>query len=197
MGGLRRGRRSGCLRRECLRVSAFTITTVERLSSMSRRRFSRSRVVGLPGATTITTVASISLFPRTPRTSFFATWAQEAFSDVTAGDLRSPGMVEAWGGRITIGMAISTSSWPTPVGQPSLPQRGFGRIHGPRNTVLPTEPPPGVAWGDYDKDGDPDLFLASNPSLLFRNDAGTFIVASVGNIAISKGRLLGRLRRGR
>jgi len=51
----------------------------------------------------------------------------------------------------------------------------------------------GPAWGDYDNDGDLDLFLAryNRPSRLYRNDAGVFVnvtgnsllapVASVGN----------------
>ncbi|MDZ7262732.1 MAG: CRTAC1 family protein, partial [candidate division KSB1 bacterium] len=39
----------------------------------------------------------------------------------------------------------------------------------------------GFAWGDYDEDGDLDLFLGGNPSILFRNDvatAGVFVRVS-------------------
>ena len=35
----------------------------------------------------------------------------------------------------------------------------------------------GVAWGDYDRDGDPDVFLSNfdGPNTLFRNDVGRFV----------------------
>ena len=44
----------------------------------------------------------------------------------------------------------------------------------------------GVAWGDYDNDGDLDLFLANfdSPSHLFRNDGGTWVDATSGPLAI-------------
>ncbi len=41
----------------------------------------------------------------------------------------------------------------------------------------------GLAWGDYDRDGDPDLaassagYLASGPLGIYRNDSGVFVVA--------------------
>ena len=40
----------------------------------------------------------------------------------------------------------------------------------------------GAAWGDYDNDGDPDLYLANYgyANKLFRNDGGTFVDATTG-----------------
>jgi len=50
-----------------------------------------------------------------------------------------------------------------------------------------------VAWGDYDNDGDMDILLAgryntdNSISLIYRNDAGTFVGIEIGLIAISDG----------
>ncbi|MEK7282222.1 MAG: VCBS repeat-containing protein, partial [Acidobacteriota bacterium] len=64
----------------------------------------------------------------------------------------------------------------------------FRHFHGRRSTRLPEDMGSGLAWGDYDQDGDPDLFLvnedgpltagpedaARSParSALYRNDGG-------------------------
>jgi len=45
----------------------------------------------------------------------------------------------------------------------------------------------GVAWGDYDDDGDLDLYLSNygQPNRLFRNDGGTFVDATSGPLGNS------------
>jgi hypothetical protein len=50
-----------------------------------------------------------------------------------------------------------------------------GALAGPDSTL-------GAAWGDYDNDGDLDLFLANrgSASLLLRNDGGSFVDATPG-----------------
>jgi hypothetical protein len=70
----------------------------------------------------------------------------------------------------------------------------FRHFHGTRTSQLPEDMGSGLAWGDYDGDGDPDLFLvnASGPLLatraelasspaharLYRNDGGRFADAT-------------------
>ncbi|MCC7144475.1 MAG: VCBS repeat-containing protein, partial [Candidatus Eisenbacteria bacterium] len=54
----------------------------------------------------------------------------------------------------------------------------------------------GVAWGDYDGDGDPDLYLSRRdaPNQLFRNDAGTFVdatTAPLGGVGGGQGAVWG------
>lgn len=67
----------------------------------------------------------------------------------------------------------------------------FTHFHGRRSTQLPEDMGSGLAWGDYDGDGDPDLFVVnqSGPltlraeevavspahARLFRNDGGRFV----------------------
>jgi hypothetical protein len=44
----------------------------------------------------------------------------------------------------------------------------------------------GVAWCDYDRDGDQDIYISNGgggPSKLFRNDAGTFVDATTGPLS--------------
>jgi tetratricopeptide (TPR) repeat protein len=66
----------------------------------------------------------------------------------------------------------------------------FRHFHGRRSTQLPEDMGSGLAWGDYDGDGDPDLFLVNEDgpltlsaeerlrspahAALFRNDGGRF-----------------------
>jgi tetratricopeptide (TPR) repeat protein len=66
----------------------------------------------------------------------------------------------------------------------------FRHFHGTRSTQLPEDMGSGLAWGDYDGDGDPDLFLVNEDgpltlspdearrspahAALFRNDGGRF-----------------------
>ncbi len=52
----------------------------------------------------------------------------------------------------------------------------------------------GVAWGDYDNDGDADLFLANTNgenNQLFRNDAGLFVEITSGNVVNDGGNSVG------
>ncbi|MCA9752089.1 MAG: VCBS repeat-containing protein, partial [Gemmatimonadetes bacterium] len=52
---------------------------------------------------------------------------------------------------------------------------------GPVATTANTQ---GVAWGDYDDDGDPDLYVtAVGPNLLLRNDGGAFVNVATGVLA--------------
>ncbi len=54
----------------------------------------------------------------------------------------------------------------------------------------------GVAWGDYDDDGDPDLFVANGgqPSRLYRNDGdGTFSAVADGPVVTTLGDSRGSL----
>ncbi len=44
-----------------------------------------------------------------------------------------------------------------------------------------------VAWGDYDRDGDLDLFFSRSPNKLYRNDAGSFVDVTANPIAIDDG----------
>ncbi|MEM7035455.1 MAG: FG-GAP-like repeat-containing protein, partial [Bacteroidota bacterium] len=52
----------------------------------------------------------------------------------------------------------------------------------------------GVAWGDYDNDGDPDLFIANTNSennQLFRNDNGVFTAITTGPVVTDGGSSVG------
>ncbi len=109
----------------------------------------------------------------------------------------TPGAVGPWRGATTTTTATSTSTWPTTARRTScsattaaerslMPRAarwatpGYGR---------------GVAWGDYDNDGDLDLYLANDgqANKLFRNDGGGAFVDVTGGPA---GRHRLRLRRG-
>ncbi len=83
----------------------------------------------------------------------------------------------------------------------------FRHFHGRRSTQLPEDMGSGAAWGDYDGDGDPDLFLVneSGPltggaealersparAALYRNDGGAFTdvtaEAGVGTAGLGMG----------
>jgi hypothetical protein len=77
----------------------------------------------------------------------------------------------------------------------------FTHFHGRRSTQLPEDMGSGLAWGDYDGDDDPDLFLvnqsgpltltleevAASPAhaRLFRNDGGRFVdVTETAGLAV-------------
>ena len=73
---------------------------------------------------------------------------------------------------------------------------GFQHMQAVRNSMLPEDMGPGLAWGDYDDDGDPDLYLVNfsgsvldgepQPDgalpALYRNDGGHFtdVTAELG-----------------
>lgn len=75
----------------------------------------------------------------------------------------------------------------------------FTEIAGPAGVSLPNTLNESVAWGDYDLDGDEDLYLTNDgPNRLFRNDGGdvfTDVTASagVGNDQFSVGAAFGDL----
>ncbi len=69
--------------------------------------------------------------------------------------------------------------------------------------TAPHQAPPltyviGQAWGDYDRDGWPDLYVtnAEGPNLLFHNQSGTFVAAPISSqvamsVSLSSGALFG------
>lgn len=77
------------------------------------------------------------------------------------------------------------------------PEVGIRMLHGPgaRARLLTEDTGSGLAWGDYDGDGDPDLYLVNLAgegetgwNRLFRNDAGHFVdVTAAAGVADSEG----------
>jgi len=76
----------------------------------------------------------------------------------------------------------------------------FRHFPGVRSTQLPEDMGSGAAWGDYDSDGDDDLFIVNisapltdpshagggAPSRLYRNDGGTFVdVTAQAGVGVS------------
>lgn len=81
----------------------------------------------------------------------------------------------------------------------AIAQLAFTDVSATAGVGLPGELTESVAWGDYDNDGDQDLYLTVNgPNRLFRNDGGdTFtdvtVVAGVGHAGFSVGCAFGDL----
>jgi hypothetical protein len=89
------------------------------------------------------------------------------------------------------------------VARPALPQAGgsirFTDVTETAGVALPGLTTESVAWGDYDNDGDEDLYLTNDgPNRLFRNDGGgrfadVTVGAGVGSPAWSVGAAFGDL----
>ncbi|MBN1660535.1 MAG: VCBS repeat-containing protein [Anaerolineae bacterium] len=75
----------------------------------------------------------------------------------------------------------------------------FSNVAGPAGLAGSSQGGEGAAWGDYDDDGDPDLYIAQNgPNTLFRNNGdGTFTdvtaAAGVSDARFSRGTAWGDL----